>query len=98
MAVDIVFRIPAAELDALLAELAQQPGLSTQVTRPAGAAGGGDLATVLVELTPAVLSFLGTVVTVWINRPRTSVEMKGVKIRGTSARVAELLERALEKR
>jgi hypothetical protein len=98
MAEDIVFRIPALELDALLGELAREPGLNTQVARPAGTAGGGDLATVLVELTPAVLGFLGTVVTVWINRPRTTIEMKGMKIRGTAAEVARLLERALDKR
>jgi hypothetical protein len=52
----------------------------------------------LVELAPAVLGFLGTVVTVWINRPRTTVEMKGIKISGPPARVAASLERALKER
>lgn len=95
MAVDVVFRIPAGSLEDLLSDLTSEFGLEPQIVRPAGASGGGDLVTVLVALTPAVLTFLGVVVTTWIKRPRASVEIRGTKITGVSTPVADALARAL---
>jgi len=95
MAVDLVFRIPAEDLHDLLSEISAESGLNPQVIRPAGATGGGDLVTVLIELTPPVLAFLGVIVTSWIKRPRASVEVRGTKITGLSTSVADALAKAL---
>ena len=95
---DIVFRVPANELSALRTSLAERPEVDYEVVPVAGAAGSGDLVTVLVQLTPAALTFLGGVATAWIAKPRATVEIGGLKATGLSAQVvAEILRRELAK-
>lgn len=94
---DVVFRLPSEDVDTLLEDISSQPTLDPTVFRPAGASGGGDLATVIMTLTPPVLTFLGTVITVWITRPRVSIEVDGIKISGVNEKVAERLVEALRR-
>lgn len=96
---DLVFRVPADEVHTLLRDLGPEPALAPQVIRSAGMAGGGEIATVLVQLGPPVLTFLAGVVTAWLTRPRASIEIDGIKVTGTSQKVVEdiLRERVLGK-
>jgi hypothetical protein len=96
---DLVFRLPADDVPSLLTELGSDPALAPQVIRSAGAAGGGEIATVLVQLGPPVLTFLAGVVATWVARPRASIEIDGIKVTGASRNVVEqiLRERVLSK-
>jgi hypothetical protein len=94
---DIVFRVRASELEALLKELQAEPGLEPLVSRSAGATGGGEFVSVLVPLVPAVLAFIAAIATTWIKKPGATVELKNMKVTGVSRRTVEaLLRRELD--
>jgi hypothetical protein len=92
MAVDVVFEIPLRSLDEFLADVAVYPELEPEIQEAAGAAGGGDLATVLIALASTTIGSLTTLATVWIKRGST-VEVGGQKVTGISRSVADQLAR-----
>jgi hypothetical protein len=87
--VDLVFHIPAAGLPELLQALEPKRSLKPEVIYAAGADGGGELVTVLVQLGPAVLTFVAGIATAWIRKPNASVEIGNIKVKGVSRKAVE---------
>jgi hypothetical protein len=94
---DLVFRVRSSDVEALLMESGGEGSLKPLVTRPAGAAGGGEFANILVPLVSASLGFVAAIATTWIKRPGATVELKNMKVTGASRQTVEaLLRRELE--
>src|SRR5262249_32608615 len=94
---DLVFRVRSSDVEALLMESGGEGSLKPLVTRPAGAAGGGEFANILVPLVSASLGFVAAIATTWIKRPGATVELKDMKVTGASRQTVEaLLRRELE--
>lgn len=87
--VDLVFHIPAAGLPELLQALEPKRSLKPEIIHAAGADGGGELVTVLVQLGPAVLTFVAGIATAWIGKPNASVEIGNIKVKGVSRKAVE---------
>jgi hypothetical protein len=97
---DVLFDVPADKVEALLAELRQESSLDISVVPSAGAKGGGDVVSVLVQLTPPVLSFLSGVIVAWMAMPGASIEIDGTKLKATGVSrttVEELLRQNIAK-
>lgn len=78
---DVVFSVPTEDVESLLATLRQQASLDIDVLSSAGASGGGDMVSVLVQIAPNVLTFLSGVIVAWIAKPGASIEVDGTKIK-----------------
>lgn len=97
---DVVFRIPASQLQEFLEALrvSDAPIPAPKVVPSAGASGGGDMVAVLVQLAPHGLTFIAGLVTAWMSRPRASIEVDGIKVQNVSRDLVEeiLRERLLD--
>ena len=87
----VIFSISENDLAAFLEQLQREQEIKAETIKSAGATGGGDVVSVIVQLTPPVLTFVLGMVTAWANRPRASIEIGAVKATGLPSATVERL-------